>query len=294
VGQPVEVGALALRSAPWGLITNGHSWTDQEDRLTADWLKRVVAQNSMREHKCVRCAVYMAERLNRHIILLILGVCSLSITSPSGETRAIWWTPKLNLKDRSEIVMRLRTPFEGQITVAKNHASATVANCIDYLNYAQAGYKPQSDRELAVFRSSGIDCQALQILQRAVPARISYLDDFRLDQNAPNELPPQFAVTISPEELQSLTKARARGLSWQQYQPQLKTEIGQDSLTVIHGDARAVLEIYAKGDFNRDGIEDIMIREDTSLISGTYSTSHLFVLTREGKRGALRVLKEYE
>jgi len=31
---------MMLRAAPWGLSTAGHSWTDQEDRLAADWLQR--------------------------------------------------------------------------------------------------------------------------------------------------------------------------------------------------------------------------------------------------------------
>lgn len=31
---------MVMRVAPWGVSTSGHSWTDQEDRLTADWLQR--------------------------------------------------------------------------------------------------------------------------------------------------------------------------------------------------------------------------------------------------------------
>ena len=35
-----ELTPMMMRAAPWGLSTAGHSWTDQEDRLAADWLQR--------------------------------------------------------------------------------------------------------------------------------------------------------------------------------------------------------------------------------------------------------------
>lgn len=35
-----DLTPMMMRAAPWGLSTSGHSWTDQEDRLTADWLQR--------------------------------------------------------------------------------------------------------------------------------------------------------------------------------------------------------------------------------------------------------------
>lgn len=35
-----DLTPMTMRAAPWGFSTDGHSWTDQEDRLTAEWLQR--------------------------------------------------------------------------------------------------------------------------------------------------------------------------------------------------------------------------------------------------------------
>jgi hypothetical protein len=35
-----ELAPVAVRTTPWGALPNGKAWTDQEDRLTAEWLQR--------------------------------------------------------------------------------------------------------------------------------------------------------------------------------------------------------------------------------------------------------------
>jgi hypothetical protein len=35
-----DLTPVALRAVPWETKPSGRGWTDQEDRLTADWLQR--------------------------------------------------------------------------------------------------------------------------------------------------------------------------------------------------------------------------------------------------------------
>ena len=206
----------------------------------------------------------------------------------------VWWTPKLHVSSLSSIAERMQVPFEDKVAVHKGEASAMITNCADYLTYAPQHYEPGSDLELRVLRSWGTDCRALDALKEAVPAKRSFMRGFRLDAKALEYLPPQLSGAVSSEEIRRAEEAGKRGLSWRQYQRNSRTEGEGDHMTVVNGPTRTELEIYARGDFNHDGTEDMLLREDTSITGGTYSDSRLFLLTRSAPNAKLKIVKKYE
>ncbi|HHC6730894.1 TPA: ATPase, partial [Vibrio parahaemolyticus] len=54
-----------------------------------------------------------------------------------------------------------------------------------------------------------------------------------------------------------------------------------------------VITVVAKGDYNADGIEDIVIEKENSVLSGSYSSSHGYVLTRMSEQASFTVLAEW-
>ena len=54
------------------------------------------------------------------------------------------------------------------------------------------------------------------------------------------------------------------------------------------------LALVAKGDFNGDGIEDMLITSRDSVEGGSYRAIRLFLLTRISASSAITVLREYE
>src|SRR5205814_4038243 len=97
------------------------------------------------------------------------------------------------------------------------------------------------------------------------------------------------------EELRKAEAAQRKGLSWMQFESGLKVERrSREEATVESPGGVARLQVYALGDFNGDGIEDVLVRDDTYPQSGTYTNTRLFVLTRTNKNDILRVLQEYD
>ncbi|HHF3129679.1 TPA: hypothetical protein ACPJ1T_000169 [Vibrio diabolicus] len=54
-----------------------------------------------------------------------------------------------------------------------------------------------------------------------------------------------------------------------------------------------LLPLPQKGDYNADGIEDIVIEKENSVLSGSYSSSHGYVLTRMSEQALFTVLAEW-
>jgi hypothetical protein len=209
-------------------------------------------------------------------------------------TEKIWWSKDLNLVNLSDIEQNLRKPFDERVNVVSGSKQAPVGNCLEYLKYSDEGYKAGSDFQMRTLESLGADCRTLALLRNAAPARVSYLGDFHLDKAAPAVLPAQFAVAVSKEGLESVAAAARRGKSWLEYQPRLKAEPEEGALTVEADGMRSDLRLYARGDLNGDGVEDLIVREDYAAIGGTYGGSRLFMLTRRRGERVLEVLKQYD
>ena len=224
------------------------------------------------------------------IVVCVVACCGVV----NAEARKVEWTPKLQLKNLSSIGSRLREPFESAISVTKDGRHARVSNCVEYLKLSALHFAPSSDRDVALLKFRGIDCQALQALQKAKPARTSFLDNFHLDAQAVDYLPPDFAPAVSAEDSQKARDAGARGLSWRQFQPGLAVKPDVGSLKAETDGTTTKLEIYARGDLNGDGMEDLLIRVDVSFTAGSYTDSRLFLLTRESTQGRLKILREYK
>jgi hypothetical protein len=212
----------------------------------------------------------------------------------AGHMRKVEWTSKLNLKNLSSIESRLGQPFGFAVSVMKDSKSVTVSNCNEYLKSSDLHFPPPSDRDTALLRFNGVDCQAIRALGEAKQSKTSYLVHFHLDSQAADYLPPTLAPAVSGEDSQNARDAEARGLSWRQFQPGLTLKPDKVSLLAEESGGSTRLEIYGHGDFDRDGVEDILLRADVSFIKGTYTDSRLFLLTRKSPNSQLTLLREYK
>lgn len=133
-----------------------------------------------------------------------------------------------------------------------------------------------------------------RLLTQAKPSRVSYLSGFRFDEQSLRILPPTMGIHVSDESVQSARAAETKGKSWADTDPGARIKpYGLFAATVRGKDFIEKLEIEARGDFNADGIEDIVIRTGDALIEGTYRSSRVFILTRKGPGARLTTLQQW-
>jgi hypothetical protein len=181
---------------------------------------------------------------------------------------------------------RLRAPFsEGTAH------PAGVSNCVQLLApRGRALQAKASGREFQEERSTLADCLVLQELSTAKPARSSYLHDLPWDAHILPLLPPQLAITVSKEMEHAASDAASRGKNWLNFDPSATARAnGPDRIIVTGKGFRQQLILWGRGDFNADGIEDLLVESLDTLTEGTYRNIRLFVLTRKTPTGELSI-----
>src|SRR5580698_6717478 len=230
--------------------------------------------------------------LTFHISMwLVLSGFMGEASNPAGFE--VKWAPELALADQSQTTRRLQAPFDSPVTLRHAEQSVQSANCASLLRYRDLGFTPSSDRDASVVQSMAVDCLAIQAIQLAKPAHVSFLRTFRLGPDALGLLPPDLAPVISSTDRENARRASAKGLFWKQFHPAATATPEGNALAVLEDDTRTLVKIYGRGDFNRDGIDDLLVRVDTAALHGTYRTSRLLLLTRIRAKGPIKTIREF-
>jgi hypothetical protein len=237
--------------------------------------------------------------------LLMIGLVVISspvVRSQSAAPKAarkqgytVQYSPRLNLSSASEIDQRLQAPF----TEGTAHP-AGVDNCtqlLDKCGYAlQEGCGSQSssasDRDAQAQKSSLVDCLILREMQHATPSTTSHVAELNWDEHILPLLPPQLAINVSAESLGKAKAAATRGESWPDFDKSAAASGDGPDQIVVQGDGfveRVIL--WGRGDFNGDGIQDLLVQSLDTLTGGTYRNTRLFILTRKTPRGKLAVVR---
>ena len=205
----------------------------------------------------------------------------------------VQWASDLKLARLSDASERLRAPFDAPVMLRSGSRSVEAGNCAALLRYQRAGFAPLSDRDRAVTQSLLVDCFAVEALSRAKKARVSFLRTLRLTPESLEVLPPTVAPIISDEDRQNAVDAASKGLSWKQFDPSATASGKGDAITVLSDDTQTIVKICGRGDFNGDGIDDLLLRVDTAALHGTYRVSRLLLLTKTRSGGPIRMIREF-
>ncbi|WP_236691558.1 MULTISPECIES: hypothetical protein [Vibrio] len=128
-------------------------------------------------------------------------------------------------------------------------------------------------------------------MAKLAASKRSYLSKFKLDNSFPSLAPSALAFVISNE---SADKAKTLS-TWDEADRIQRTQVASPVRAEYFDatDGFQVITIVAKGDYNADGIEDIVIEKENSVLSGSYSSSHGYVLTRMSEQALFTVLAEW-
>lgn len=171
----------------------------------------------------------------------------------------------------------------------------TVRSCRELADARRDGFvsDAQSMVEMKAANAFATACRMLEIVSRAAPSKRSFVAEFRLDASAPARLPPCYPFGTEEADEEARANAAA-GKSWREAVPSLVVEkTSADGLVVLEpGVARFALETRARGDFDGDGTEDLLLHVGYRADGGSMGGSWHQILTRDTRDAVLRVLSD--
>jgi hypothetical protein len=144
-------------------------------------------------------------------------------------------------------------------------------------------------------------CRALAAIKRAAPAKHSFLADVLRAKNPAPYLPASVVDIVNAGEeaegdpdVEASKKAHA-SVSWAKLDPALKLADVQtkDRIRFEGKDYLASVSYYAAGDFNGDGIEDVLAEVSIRPFDASQGDGAFFILTRTNPKGLLTIIETF-
>jgi hypothetical protein len=142
--------------------------------------------------------------------------------------------------------------------------------------------------------STLVDCLVFSELRGALPAHSSFLRELKWDEQVLRLLPPQLAISVSAESKRAAETAANQGRNWQDVDPSVAASAGSkgpEEIVVTGNGFSERLILWGRGDFDGDGIEDLLVQSFDTLTEGTYRNTRLFVLTRRSAGGHFSLVR---
>ncbi|MGH8085992.1 MAG: hypothetical protein ACREPV_12065 [Lysobacter sp.] len=241
--------------------------------------------------------------------LVLASACA--TTDPAGAHYTVEWFDGFNLaqlgegrskpETRDAVRQALFLPWYAPIAVTPEGSSGgerfSLRSCADYLRVADRRVRPADDPTAWVpFMDRALTCQAARLILDAQPATTSHVRSMAFDKTLPERLPWQVAMIISGGERERIAAERADAL-WSEalFAPLTEFSACGDHCA-IYGDEGGDQEVQlvAHGDFNTDGIEDVLIRSFDSVKGGSYRAVRMLVLTRRSADGDYELLEQLD
>ncbi|MGX9995982.1 MULTISPECIES: ATPase [Vibrio] len=190
--------------------------------------------------------------------------------------------------------MQLRNSLDWGYELELKRASdeeKLVSNCQDLATANSTGFTAAKAYEYGAFKAYLTQCQTWSEMAKLAASKRSFISDFKLDDTFPNFAPSALAFVISDESAE-----KAKTLStWDEADHIQRTQVISEVRAEYYDstDGFQVITVTAKGDYNADGIEDIVIEKENSVLSGSYSSSHGYVLTCMSEQALFTVLAEW-
>lgn len=172
-----------------------------------------------------------------------------------------------------------------------NSVSVTVRTWREFDRYSDEGYDPGDNANLGLSRWFVRKRGFISFLETARPSKASYVHDLPMDRRLLKILPIKLGPQISHEEEEEAQKAIAEGKTWPVFYP--KTRILEHTKTMIHFQVAwfdVWLRVRAYGDYNGDGLEDVLLYVSHEATEGTLGYSFSAVLTRAGTNQVLQMI----
>lgn len=192
----------------------------------------------------------------------------------------------------SVIAEKWTTPIRLNID-GRDPKSVMIDCCDHYLSQHSLPECPDRESGRIAFKEAAAMCLAAEQIVSANGATESHLAPLDFDEQFMALMPEDLALTVPKLERRSFRNDRVER-TWGEVSPVDSVEqISKGHARYRFRDAEQELQLVAQGDFNDDGIEDIIISSRDSANDGSYSAFRLFVLTRFARDARFTLLEEF-
>ena len=205
----------------------------------------------------------------------------------------IWWSSSLRLRAIADVGKALSAPLPDEFPVRIDGGEVSIRTCRDFLKIATKSFDTEDDTDWNAIWYQGMRCLALDWLGRAKAPTKTFIGELDWSKIELSDLPPELALPISPEETRSVRQAAAACKSLHDVEARARiTRRKGDEITVSGAGWSGTITLLGRGDFDDDGVEDLMVKRTGGVRRGTAVESSLFLLTKTPDRGCVRVVRQ--
>jgi len=153
--------------------------------------------------------------------------------------------------------------------------------------------QPVHENEIYAYAELAAMCVATESIVKARPAIRSALSTFKLDADLPLHLPKNLALIISVSEWKEIAQNKDI-VSWAQVEKvEFVSKISEYKAKYAMAGAYQEIALIARGDFNHDGIEDLLLFAKSHVVGGTYAAYRLFWVTKKNTNSRITLIREF-
>lgn len=234
--------------------------------------------------------------------LMLFGAWLAAPAQPApAPVSGVSWASDLNLSSLADIDRQLSQPLDDwpddPSAIMPDKSLRPIKTCRDILAVRKTSFDltPDNGNAWDWLEDKSIRCLALDVLKGAKPATTSYLGWFRFSGAAIAKLPAGLELDVdSPADDTSLAKADAACVSWGKYDEYLRVVVrtkGEEAWVSGSG-WRGSIALYARGDLDGDGIEDLMFRRYGKLNEGSANEEALFLVTQTSPKSCPKIIRK--
>jgi len=203
-------------------------------------------------------------------------------------TYPVQLSSRLETSSQADLKRRLSAPFKEGTAYP-----AGAKNCAHLLSKYRNEILEAAGPDKQAEKSTLTDCLILQTLAGARVARLSQVADMAWDKGVMPLLPPELAIHLSEEAVRGAQAADARGEGWADTDKSATANAEEVDQIVVKGNGfEERLILWGRGDFNGDGVQDLLVQTLDTLTEGAYRNTRVFVLTRKSAGAKLALVRQ--
>lgn len=211
--------------------------------------------------------------------------------SLDNKTNGYFMEPEV-LETREQVnALSSKSWFYSYEVVLDSKPAIKVDSCKVLSKALREGYKSLDYKEQNALLATNKICTTWADIGMLKPSNKSFLGSFKHSAALPNKMPPELSLIISNDDERRLAKAN----SWEQMSPIQKVETVNDDQAIYYDNSGGIqrLTVMAWGDYDQDGIEDIVLHMANAVERGSYSSSHSYIVTRLAADAPYTLIKQF-